>query len=70
MPEYRVVEAFTDRPLAGNRAAVLVLEAPCPKVWVQGIAAEPNLSEAAFARRGREQEAEVDLRGHATLAPG
>ncbi|MBE2997452.1 PhzF family phenazine biosynthesis protein [Nocardiopsis sp. HNM0947] len=79
MPEYRVVDAFTDRPLAGNPAAVLVLEDPYPEAWAQGIAAEFNLSETAFARRvdGPEAEfelrwftpvTEVDLCGHATLA--
>lgn len=79
MPEYRVVDAFTDRPLAGNPAAVLVLEDPYPEVWAQGVAAEFNLSETAFARRVREEEAEFELRwftpvaeidlcGHATLA--
>ncbi|WP_026118248.1 PhzF family phenazine biosynthesis protein [Nocardiopsis salina] len=79
MPEYRVVDAFTDRPLAGNPAAVLVLEDAYPEAWAQGIAAEFNLSETAFARRVEDPEAEFELRwftpvaeielcGHATLA--
>ncbi|MFE1168911.1 PhzF family phenazine biosynthesis protein [Nocardiopsis sp. NPDC058789] len=79
MPEYRVIDAFTDRPLAGNPAAVLVLDDTYPDVWAQGIAAEFNLSETAFARRiddpGADFElrwftpvTEIDLCGHATLA--
>ncbi|GAA0974203.1 PhzF family phenazine biosynthesis protein [Nocardiopsis tropica] len=79
MPEYRVVDAFTDRPLAGNPAAVLVLDDAYPDAWAQGVAAEFNLSETAFARPvddpGADYElrwftptVEVDLCGHATLA--
>ncbi|MEU3016115.1 PhzF family phenazine biosynthesis protein [Nocardiopsis sp. NPDC007018] len=79
MPEYRVVDAFTDRPLAGNPAAVLVLDDAYPDAWAQGIAAEFNLSETAFARRIDAPDAdyelrwftpvtEIDLCGHATLA--
>lgn len=79
MPEYRVVDAFTDKPLAGNPAAVLVLDDAYPEPWAQGIAAEFNLSETAFARRTDDPDAdfelrwftpvtEIDLCGHATLA--
>lgn len=79
MPDYRVVDAFTDRPLAGNPAAVLVLDEPYPDDWAQGVAAEFNLSETAFLRPVEEAGAdyelrwftptvEVDLCGHATLA--
>ncbi|MEU1898295.1 PhzF family phenazine biosynthesis protein [Nocardiopsis dassonvillei] len=79
MPEYRVVDAFTDRPLAGNPAAVLVLDEAYSDDWAQGVAAEFNLSETAFARPVHESGAdyelrwftptvEVDLCGHATLA--
>ncbi len=79
MPEYRVVDAFTDKPFAGNPAAVLVLDDAYPTPWAQGIAAEFNLSETAFARRIDDPgadfelrwftpEVEVDLCGHATLA--
>ncbi|WP_026122728.1 PhzF family phenazine biosynthesis protein [Nocardiopsis halotolerans] len=79
MPEYRVVDAFTDRPLAGNPAAVLVLDEAYPDDWAQGVAAEFNLSETAFARpvdgEGASYElrwftptVEIDLCGHATLA--
>ncbi len=78
----RIVDAFTDRPFAGNPAAVAVLDDehfPDPS-WMGALAAELNLSETAFAHRlppGGEAEwalrwftpaAEVDLCGHATLA--
>ncbi|MFL1428607.1 MULTISPECIES: PhzF family phenazine biosynthesis protein [unclassified Nocardiopsis] len=79
MPEYRVIDAFTDRPLAGNPAAVLVLEDAYDDAWAQGVAAEFNLSETAFARpvdvpdadyelRWFTPTVEVELCGHATLA--
>lgn len=79
MPEYRVVDAFTAEPLSGNPAAVLVLDDTYPDAWAQGVAAEFNLSETAFARRIEHPDAdfelrwftpkaEVDLCGHATLA--
>ncbi|NYH54259.1 PhzF family phenazine biosynthesis protein [Nocardiopsis arvandica] len=79
MPEYRVVDAFTDRPLAGNPAAVLVMDEDYSDGWAQGVAAEFNLSETAFARPVDEEGAdyelrwftptvEIDLCGHATLA--
>lgn len=83
MPEYRVIDAFTDRPLAGNPAAVLILEDAYDDAWAQGVAAEFNLSETAFARPaggagegpGSDYElrwftptVEIDLCGHATLA--
>jgi PhzF family phenazine biosynthesis protein len=79
----RIVDAFTDRPFAGNPAAVVLLpEGPWPnEEWMQRVAAELNLSETAFARplSGEEQPnswglrwftpaVEVDLCGHATLA--
>ena len=42
------VDAFTRRPLAGNPAAVVPLEAWLPDTLMQAIAAENNLSETAF----------------------
>ena len=42
------VDAFADRPFAGNPAAVCVLPAPRPDEWMQQIAAEMNLAETAF----------------------
>jgi PhzF family phenazine biosynthesis protein len=70
------VDAFTDRPFAGNPAGVCLLAEDREGVWMQNIAREMNLSETAFLRR-RERHwdlrwftpaVEVDLCGHATLA--
>lgn len=78
MPPIRCwqVDAFADRPFAGNPAAVCWLESEAESAWMQAVAAEMNLSETAFARRlpdGVELRwftptVEVDLCGHATLA--
>lgn len=73
---YRVVDAFTDRPFAGNPAAVVALEAPADERWMRAVAREMNLSETAFlVPRGDRWHirwlapaVEVDLCGHATLA--
>ena len=70
------VDAFTDRPFAGNPAAVCLLEEERDEPWMQAIAAEMNLSETAFVRPLEEgfglrwftPTVEVDLCGHATLA--
>ena len=43
---YRIVDVFTDRPLAGN-ALCIVLD-PCPEERMQAIAREMNLSETTF----------------------
>jgi PhzF family phenazine biosynthesis protein len=75
LPIYQV-DAFADRPFAGNPAAVCPLEAPIPEALMQAIAAENNLSETAFlladgnafALRWFTPTVEVDLCGHATLA--
>jgi PhzF family phenazine biosynthesis protein len=74
----RFVDAFTDRPFAGNPAAVVVLDrADFPDAgWMQRVAAEVNLSETAFvhpvdgefALRWFTPGVEVALCGHATLA--
>ena len=47
----RIVDAFTDRPFAGNPAGVLLLGADAfpDDTWLQRVAAEVNLSETAFA---------------------
>ena len=42
------VDAFADRPFAGNPAAVCILDGPAEETWMQQIAAEMNLSETAF----------------------
>lgn len=71
-----VVDAFTDRPFAGNPAAVCLLPAPRGEAWMRLVAREMNLSETAFlhpieegfALRWFTPAAEVKLCGHATLA--
>jgi predicted PhzF superfamily epimerase YddE/YHI9 len=73
---YTQVDAFTDRPFAGNPAAVCLLPAERDAGWMQLVAREMNLAETAFlVRRGDGFDlrwftpaAEVDLCGHATLA--
>lgn len=72
------VDAFTDRPWAGNPAGVCVLDGPAPPTWMQSVAAEVNAAETAFvhpspsgsgwALRWFTPTAEIDLCGHATLA--
>jgi len=70
------VDAFTDRPFAGNPAAVCLLPAPADAHWMQDVAREMNLSETAFLVPQRDgfdlrwftPAIEVDLCGHATLA--
>ncbi|MBT4431005.1 MAG: PhzF family phenazine biosynthesis protein [Nitrospinaceae bacterium] len=69
------VDAFADRPFAGNPAAICLLEAPAREGWMQALAMEMNLSETAyvypfedgFNLRWFTPAAEVDLCGHATL---
>lgn len=71
-----VVDAFTDRPFAGNPAAVCLLPEPRDPAWMQLVAHEMNLSETAFLHRNGYAFAlrwftpavEVKLCGHATLA--
>jgi PhzF family phenazine biosynthesis protein len=70
------VDAFTDRPFAGNPAAVCILAQPRPDAWMQAVANEMNLAETAFLVREADgyrlrwftPAVEVDLCGHATLA--
>lgn len=70
------VDAFTDKPFAGNPAAVCVLPEPRDARWMQDVAKEMNLSETAFLHREGDvynlrwftPAVEVDLCGHATLA--
>jgi predicted PhzF superfamily epimerase YddE/YHI9 len=73
---FLVVDAFTDRPFAGNPAAVCVMETAADEDWMRAVAREMNLSETAFLHpegdawrlRWLTPEVEVDLCGHATLA--
>jgi len=70
------VDAFTNKPFAGNPAAVCVLPAPREDAWMQKVAMEMNLSETAFLVREGDRfhlrwftpALEVALCGHATLA--
>ncbi|MFL6754452.1 MAG: PhzF family phenazine biosynthesis protein [Sphingomicrobium sp.] len=75
------VDAFADRPLTGNPAAVMPLERWLDDAVMQAVAAENNLSETAFTVPGGSDEVDFDLRwftpaaevelcGHATLAAG
>ncbi|MGX1850109.1 PhzF family phenazine biosynthesis protein [Streptomyces sp. NBC_01456] len=72
-----IVDAFTDRPFAGNPAGVCLLDEPADAAWMQRVAAELNLSETAFVHPAGDHTyglrwftptVEVDLCGHATLA--
>jgi PhzF family phenazine biosynthesis protein len=71
-----LVEAFTDRPCAGNGAAVVLLEEPLGAAAMQALARSLNQSETAFLLphsggwllRWFTPTCEVPLCGHATLA--
>jgi predicted PhzF superfamily epimerase YddE/YHI9 len=72
-----IVDAFADRPFAGNPAAVMLLDAPLPERAMQAIAAEMAQAETAFAvarpdggwdLRWFTPLCEVPFCGHATLA--
>jgi PhzF family phenazine biosynthesis protein len=81
-----IIDAFTDRPMTGNPAAVCPLDRWLPVDVMQSIAAEMNLSETVFfapAQGGpgsgpsRDFDVrwftptrEIDMIGHATLAAG
>jgi PhzF family phenazine biosynthesis protein len=78
----RIVDAFTERPFAGNPAGVLLLDTDSfpEDRWLQRVAAEVGLPETAFAHplRGHAEAdwalrwftpaTEVNMCGHATLA--
>ena len=75
------VDAFAERPLTGNPAAVMPLDRWLDDALLQSIAAENNLSETAFTIPSERDDADYDLRwftptmevelcGHATLAAG
>lgn len=78
---YWHVDAFADRPFAGNQAAVMPLDAWLPDATLQAIAEENMFAETAFLVRDASGEADWELRwftpacevrlcGHATLASG
>src|SRR5256885_281123 len=70
------VDAFTNRPFAGNPAGVCILSKPADPKWMLDVAREMNLAETAFLVPQRDgydlrwftPAVEVDLCGHATLA--
>lgn len=70
------VDAFTDRPFAGNAAAVCLLEAPAEDEWLQAVAREMNVPATAFLQPGPwprplrwfSPTVELELCGHGTLA--
>ena len=74
------VDAFTDRPFAGNPAGVCLLEEPLPVSTMQSLATELGIAETAFVTptdvpgtfglRWFSPRVEIDLCGHATLAVG
>ena len=72
-----LVEAFTEAPLGGNGAGVVLLGEPAGPAWMQALAARLNQSETAFLWRDSDgawrlrwftPSCEVPLCGHATLA--
>lgn len=75
VPIYQV-DAFTEKPFAGNPAAVCLLDGPADETWMQNVGREMNLSETAFLYRQDDgfnlrwftPTVEVELCGHATLA--
>ena len=78
---YWHVDAFADRPFAGNQAAVMPLDAWPDDAVLQAIGEENNFAETAFVVRDASGEADWELRwftpaceirlcGHATLASG
>jgi PhzF family phenazine biosynthesis protein len=78
---YWHVDAFADRPFAGNQAAIMPLGEWLPDEVLQAIGEENNFAETAFVVRDESGEADWELRwftpaceirlcGHATLASG
>jgi PhzF family phenazine biosynthesis protein len=72
-----LIDAFTDRPFAGNPAAVCLPKYEPDAKWMQSVALELNQAETAFLRprndgnwdlRWFTPTVEVELCGHATLA--
>jgi len=70
------VDAFTNKPFAGNPAGVCILPRAAEPAWMLDIAREMSLAETAFLVKQRDgydlrwftPAVEVDLCGHATLA--
>lgn len=72
------IDAFADRPFAGNPAAVILTPAPLDDGFMQALAGENNLSETAcltpadkaghYNLRWFTPIAEIEFCGHATIA--
>ena len=70
------VDAFTNKPFAGNPAGVCILPTAAERSWMLDVAREMNLAETAFLVPRKDgydlrwftPAVEVDLCGHATLA--
>lgn len=70
------VDAFTNKPFAGNPAGVVLLASEKSDDWMRSFAREMNLSETAFLLKDGDgyhlrwftPKVEVSLCGHATLA--
>jgi phenazine biosynthesis protein PhzF family len=71
-----IADAFAEKPMEGNPAAVCVMDEWLPDEMMQKIAIENNLSETAFTvKTGKDRYhlrwftpgGEIDLCGHATL---
>lgn len=78
---YWHVDAFAERPFAGNQAAVMILDRWPDDAVLQAIGEENNFAETAFLVPDASDEADWELRwftptveirlcGHATLASG
>ena len=78
---YWHVDAFANRPFAGNQAAVMPLDEWLPDETLQAIGEENNFAETAFVVRDASGASDWELRwftptteirlcGHATLASG
>jgi predicted PhzF superfamily epimerase YddE/YHI9 len=71
-----LVDSFAEQPLAGNPAAVCVLDEPGDPTWMQSVAAELNQAATAFIApagasyglRWFTSTSELTLCGHGTLA--
>lgn len=75
--KFWIVDAFADKPFAGNPAGVLIVEDFPDVILMQNIASELNLSETAFVKKLSEgyyhirwftPNSEAPLCGHATIA--
>jgi len=71
-----LVDSFAEQPLAGNPAAVCVLDKSADPAWMQSVAAELNQAatafispaEASYGLRWFTPTSELTLCGHGTLA--